>query len=112
MTRSFDLSKKPHSHGDVPHVINGNDNTSHPREAQSSGSDFPAYQQGPLTFRRSQVPDTTSDQRLLETYETGHWSHQDPWRVLRIQSEFVEGFDEIGRSEEHTSELRSGGNLV
>lgn len=101
MTRSFDLSKKPHSHGDVPHVINGSDNTSHPREARSSGSDFPAYQQGPLTFRRSQVPDTTSDQRLLETYETGHWSHQDPWRVLRIQSEFVEGFDalsEMGRA--------------
>src|SRR5690625_6417926 len=92
MTRSFDLSKKPHSHGDVPHVINGSDNTSHPREARSSGSDFPAYQQGPLTFRRSQVPDTTSDQRLLETYETGHWSHQ--------------------RSEEHTPELQSRGHLV
>ena len=95
MTRSFDLSKQPHSHGDVPHVINGSDNKSHDGGAAHIGARFPAYQQGPLTFRRDQVPETTSDQRLLETYETGHWSHQDPWRVLRIQAEFVEGFDAL-----------------
>ncbi|HLS03262.1 MAG TPA: TIGR00730 family Rossman fold protein [Actinomycetales bacterium] len=41
------------------------------------------------------MPHTTSDQRLLEAFETGHWSHEDPWRVLRIQSEFVEGFDAL-----------------
>lgn len=94
MTRSFDLSKQPHSHGDVPHVIRGADNLT-----AESGEDQllrpQPYHQGPLTLRRGQVPQTTSDQRLLETYETGHWSHQDPWRVLRIQSEFVEGFDAL-----------------
>lgn len=95
MTRSFDLSKQPHHHGDTPHIINGSANKPHVSDAESTGGRLPAYQQGPVTFRRDQVPATTSDQRLLETYETDHWSHQDPWRVLRIQSEFVEGFDAL-----------------
>ncbi|TDC62052.1 TIGR00730 family Rossman fold protein [Streptomyces hainanensis] len=34
----------------------------------------------------------TADQRLLDTRGPSDWVHQDPWRVLRIQSEFVEGF--------------------
>jgi uncharacterized protein (TIGR00730 family) len=43
-------------------------------------------------FRRRLVPQTTTDQRLLESRGTVDWVHEDPWRVLRIQSEFVEGF--------------------
>lgn len=35
---------------------------------------------------------TTTDQRLLESRGSSDWVHTDPWRVLRIQSEFVEGF--------------------
>ena len=35
---------------------------------------------------------STTDQRLLESRGTADWVHTDPWRVLRIQSEFVEGF--------------------
>ncbi|WP_239579172.1 TIGR00730 family Rossman fold protein [Microlunatus panaciterrae] len=35
---------------------------------------------------------TTTDQRLLESRGPSDWVHTDPWRVLRIQSEFVEGF--------------------
>jgi uncharacterized protein (TIGR00730 family) len=38
------------------------------------------------------VPLTTTDQRLLDDRGSSTWLHQDPWRVLRIQSEFVEGF--------------------
>ncbi len=38
------------------------------------------------------VPATTTDQRLLDSRGPSGWLHQDPWRVLRIQSEFVEGF--------------------
>jgi len=38
------------------------------------------------------VPSTTTDQRLLDDRGSSTWLHQDPWRVLRIQSEFVEGF--------------------
>lgn len=33
-----------------------------------------------------------SDQHLLDTKGVGQFVHTDPWRVLRIQSEFVEGF--------------------
>src|SRR5215204_7358935 len=35
---------------------------------------------------------TTTDQRLLESRGASDWVHTDPWRVLRIQSEFVDGF--------------------
>jgi uncharacterized protein (TIGR00730 family) len=38
------------------------------------------------------VPKTTTDQRLLDEHDTAAWLHQDPWRVMRIQAEFVEGF--------------------
>ena len=50
------------------------------------------YRKGPVTLRRSQVPATTTDQRLLDSRNTSAWLHDDPWRVLRIQAEFVEGF--------------------
>ena len=35
---------------------------------------------------------TTTDQRLLESRGAADWVHTDPWRVLRIQSEFIDGF--------------------
>ncbi len=48
---------------------------------------------GPLELRRKQARVTTmSDQTLLDTKGPGQFVHTDPWRVLRIQSEFVEGF--------------------
>ena len=34
----------------------------------------------------------TDDQRLLESRGATGWVHTDPWRVLRIQSEFIDGF--------------------
>nr|WP_303645313.1 TIGR00730 family Rossman fold protein [Pseudofrankia inefficax] len=43
--------------------------------------------------RRSQIRHSTSDERLLANRGSGDFTHADPWRVLRIQSEFVEGFD-------------------
>jgi uncharacterized protein (TIGR00730 family) len=43
-------------------------------------------------MRRSQVQSGTTDQRLLDSRGPSDWVHTDPWRVLRIQSEFVEGF--------------------
>ncbi|MBV9022243.1 MAG: TIGR00730 family Rossman fold protein, partial [Streptomycetaceae bacterium] len=42
--------------------------------------------------RRGQVTPGTTDQRLLDTQGSTDWLHGDPWRVMRIQSEFVEGF--------------------
>ena len=48
--------------------------------------------QGPATLRGKQIPSTTTDQRLLDKRGPADWVHTDPWRVLRIQAEFVEGF--------------------
>ncbi|HET7303486.1 MAG TPA: TIGR00730 family Rossman fold protein [Segeticoccus sp.] len=45
-----------------------------------------------MTLRGKRVPSTTTDQRLLDNVGRADWLHTDPWRVMRIQSEFVEGF--------------------
>lgn len=50
------------------------------------------YRKGPVLLRGAQIPATTSDQRLLSRSDEADWLHGDPWRVMRIQSEFVEGF--------------------
>ena len=50
------------------------------------------YRKGPVTLRRGLVPRSTTDQRLLDSRGSTDWVHADPWRVLRIQAEFVEGF--------------------
>src|SRR4051794_24157526 len=50
------------------------------------------YRKGPVLLRHRQVPHSTTDQRLLDSHGGADWVHTDPWRVLRIQSEFVEGF--------------------
>jgi uncharacterized protein (TIGR00730 family) len=48
---------------------------------------------GPVVERRGQIKDgSTTDQRLLDSRGPTDWVHTDPWRVLRIQAEFVEGF--------------------
>jgi uncharacterized protein (TIGR00730 family) len=43
-------------------------------------------------LRGKHIPKTTTDQRLLDWRGPSDWVHTDPWRVLRIQAEFVEGF--------------------
>ncbi|MBE1877086.1 TIGR00730 family Rossman fold protein [Myceligenerans pegani] len=50
------------------------------------------YRKGPVLLRGNQIPLETTDQRLLAKGEQADWVHSDPWRVMRIQSEFVEGF--------------------
>jgi uncharacterized protein (TIGR00730 family) len=47
---------------------------------------------GPTFLRDQQVDLSTTDQRLLDSRGPSDWVHTDPWRVLRIQAEFVEGF--------------------
>ena len=37
----------------------------------------------------------TQDEQLLESPRPDEFTHTDPWRVLRIIGEFVEGFDEL-----------------
>jgi uncharacterized protein (TIGR00730 family) len=56
----------------------------------------PIRHRGGITTRGGE-PDpamdgTTTDQRLLDRRSGSDWVHTDPWRVLRIQAEFVEGF--------------------
>jgi uncharacterized protein (TIGR00730 family) len=59
----------------------------------NGGSEEPAQRQrGPVTLRRRWLDSGTTDQRLLDTWGPTEWVHTDPWRVMRIQAEFVEGF--------------------
>ncbi|MFC6081381.1 LOG family protein [Sphaerisporangium aureirubrum] len=51
--------------------------------------------QGPALVRGKFLPDSTYDERLLDQRGSTEWLHMDPWRVLRIQAEFVEGFGQL-----------------
>lgn len=55
----------------------------------------PSYPRGPVRLRRDSVPAATTDQLLLDSRPDDSWTHTDPWRVLRIQAEFVEAFDTL-----------------
>ncbi|SEJ34100.1 TIGR00730 family Rossman fold protein [Demequina mangrovi] len=50
------------------------------------------YRKGPVLLRGVNVPTSSTAERLLDERDHADWVHGDPWRVLRIQSEFVEGF--------------------
>jgi uncharacterized protein (TIGR00730 family) len=56
----------------------------------------PIRHRGPITTRGGAADlataGTTTDQRLLDRRGGSDFVHTDPWRVLRIQAEFVEGF--------------------
>jgi uncharacterized protein (TIGR00730 family) len=60
--------------------------------SEQSPGDPAERHRGPAILRRGQVERATTDQRLLDARGPSDWVHTDPWRVLRIQSEFVEGF--------------------
>lgn len=53
------------------------------------------YRQGPVVFRGPMIPEESTTERLLKHDEDGAWLHRDPWRVLRIQAEFVDGFGSL-----------------
>ncbi|TDC38002.1 TIGR00730 family Rossman fold protein [Micromonospora sp. 15K316] len=50
---------------------------------------------GAVTLRRQAIPNSTADQRLLDSRGRSDWKTRDAWRALRILSEFVEGFDTL-----------------
>ena len=52
---------------------------------------------GPLLVRTAGEQSSTFDQRLLQSGADHEWQHADPWRVLRIQGEFVDGFDALAK---------------
>ncbi|GAB2746690.1 LOG family protein [Nocardioides pakistanensis] len=55
----------------------------------------PAKQRGRTTMRRRGYDSGTTDQHLLDSRGPSDWVHTDPWRVLRIQAEFIEGFGSL-----------------
>ncbi|RBQ18513.1 TIGR00730 family Rossman fold protein [Spongiactinospora rosea] len=55
----------------------------------------PERRHGASLVRGALVPDSTHDQRLLDRRGPAEWLHMDPWRVMRIQAEFVEGFGQL-----------------
>lgn len=64
-----------------------------PGESPATGqAPQPMWMRGPVMVRGRGRQETTTDQRLLDQPQSADWLHADPWRVLRIQSEFVEGF--------------------
>ncbi|MCJ1677983.1 TIGR00730 family Rossman fold protein [Streptomyces sp. APSN-46.1] len=70
-------------------------------------------QLGPVLRRRSQIKaGSTTDQRLLDTAGPTEWVHTDPWRVLRIQSEFIEGFGTLAELPPAISVFGSARTLV
>jgi uncharacterized protein (TIGR00730 family) len=71
-----------------------------------------AQQAGPVIRRGKARLDSTTDQHLLENREPADWVHTDPWRVLRIQSEFVEGFGMLAELGEAVTVFGSARTLV
>ena len=69
----------------------------------------PPMTSGPVIRRGDQVTKDTTDQRLLDNRPGP--MNDDPWRVLRIQAEFVEGFgalDELGPAISMFGSARAG----
>ncbi|MDN4610963.1 LOG family protein [Arthrobacter burdickii] len=58
----------------------------------SNGAGRATRRKGSVELRRGQATVPQSDNMLLDADDTKGFTRTDPWRVLRIQSEFVEGF--------------------
>jgi uncharacterized protein (TIGR00730 family) len=86
---------EPHDaevHDAEPHVAEPRDAELH--DAEPRDAELHERFRGRTVVRRRQAEsgNSTTDQRLLDSRGSTEWVHTDPWRVLRIQSEFVEGF--------------------
>ena len=92
-------------------------------ETENGNDDSDLQISGPVQLRRERCADTTADQRLLDRRGPTDWRHTDPWRVMRIQGEFVDGFDALAempravtvfgsaRTTPHSPEYRLGEEL-
>src|SRR5919108_4688781 len=76
--------------------------SSPPVQASTSSPDYskqsmPEEREGRRAGRviRRGVERLTEDRALLERIPPPEFLESDPWRVLRIQAEFVEGFDAL-----------------
>ncbi len=50
------------------------------------------HYRGPVMTRGRMIPTDNTYANLLAPESSTEWLHMDPWRVLRIQAEFVDGF--------------------
>ncbi|WP_159617958.1 TIGR00730 family Rossman fold protein [Arthrobacter zhaoguopingii] len=78
----------------MPHLNRDSDaDASTPsRQVPSRAPGGEPRRRGSVELRRGQAAEPQSDSFLLDAEEEPMFTKTDPWRVLRIQSEFVEGF--------------------
>lgn len=69
--------------------------TEHPEPDEPVSPLGETYRQGPVLLRGQMIPQESTTERLLRGDESTDWLHRDPWRVLRIQAEFVDGFGSL-----------------
>lgn len=55
------------------------------------------YRRGSVTLRGKMVPRHSTTGKLISEEPGTDWRDADPWRTLRIQSEFVDGFDALAK---------------
>ena len=66
------------------------------RTAEKSESPLGAFtRRGPILLRGNMLNDENSTASLLAEAQDTSWLHADPWRVLRIQAEFVDGIEAL-----------------
>ena len=53
------------------------------------------YRRGPVTLRGKMIPQSSTTGKLISEDSGADWRDADPWRALRIESEFVDGFDAL-----------------
>lgn len=79
-----------------PDTLRSDSDPQDPHDASDADAKSPlgdAYRRGPVIYRGSMIPQNgTTSGHLLDNDESTDWLHMDPWRVLRIQAEFVDGF--------------------
>ena len=61
-------------------------------EVPDAPVDGEVHRRGPVIMRGRMVPKDTTYGNLLAPESSTDWLHMDPWRVMRIQAEFVDGF--------------------
>ena len=67
--------------------------TAEEKAAETSESPLgAAYRRGPVLMRGSMIPQDNTTGNLIANAPDTAWLHTDPWRVMRIQAEFVDGF--------------------
>jgi uncharacterized protein (TIGR00730 family) len=82
-------------HGDDHRDDPAGDSRETVSDGRTVGEPDGTYTRGPMIMRGPMIPPDTTTGNLLKRGQPAEWRHSDAWRVLRIQSEFVDGFDAL-----------------